>query len=420
MANFIPEPSCIDEQQTNILTVDQAKQAISNLISPITGWQKVALRDALDRTLHRPIVSPINVPAYDNSAMDGYAVKSADLTSDPVTLTLTGTAFAGHPFSGKVEAGQCVRIMTGAMMPADCDTVIMQEQTEVNDTRIIFHGQHINGQNVRSAGEDLTVGQHVFATGQKITPADLGLLASLGVGEVIVKRKLRVAFFSTGDELRSIGEPLETGQIYDSNRYTLFAMLTKLNVEIIDMGVVIDDKTALREALDLASKQADVVITSGGVSVGDADYVKELLDELGQVNFWKIAMKPGRPLAFGKINESLFFGLPGNPVSVMVTFYHFVSHALQLMGGQTSSTFSPIIPAKCISTIRKRRGRFEYQRGVLSHDKDGQLTVCTTGEQGSGILHSMSIANCFILLEEDSTGVEANTIVNVQPFSGLI
>jgi molybdopterin molybdotransferase len=420
MADFTPAPSCIDEQQANILTVNQAKEAISDLVIPITGWQKVALRDALDRTLHQPIVSPIDVPAYNNSAMDGYAVKSTDLSSDPITLTLIGTALAGHPFSGQVQSGQCIRIMTGAMMPADCDTVIMQEQTESNSDQIVLHGQHTIGQNVRAAGEDLHIGQHVFEQGQKVTPADLGLLASLGIGEVIVKRKLRVAFFSTGDELRSIGDTLEAGQIFDSNRYTLFAMLSKLNVDIIDMGVVVDDKVALRDALELASQQADVVITSGGVSVGDADYVKELLEELGQVNFWKIAMKPGRPLAFGKINHALFFGLPGNPVSVMVTFYHFVSHALQLMAGQTSSVFSPVIPVNCTSIIRKRRGRFEYQRGVLSHDKNGQLTVCTTGEQGSGILRSMSIANCFILLEEDCAGVEANTIVNVQPFSGLI
>jgi molybdopterin molybdotransferase len=269
------------------------------------------------------------------------------------------------------------------------------------------------------AGEDLANGSAVLPAGHQIRPADLGLIASLGMGEVVVKRKLSVAFFSTGDELRSIGEPLEEGQIYDSNRYTLYGMLTRLGVNVIDMGVVPDQKQALREALQQASVQADVIITSGGVSVGDADYVKEMLTELGQVNFWKISMKPGRPLAFGKINDALFFGLPGNPVSVMVTFYQFVLPALRHFSG-SSAQLDPLLTATATSPIHKRTGRFEFQRGILSTNEDGQLEVCTTGSQGSGILRSMSVANCFILLEEQCNGVQAGDTVTVQSFSGLI
>jgi len=304
-------------------------------------------------------------------------------------------------------------------MPDDCDTVIMQEHVEVNDSSITVHGNHLTGQNVRLAGEDLQQGEIVLSPGHKIMPADLGLIASLGIAEITVKRKLRVAFFSTGDELRSIGETLEEGQIYDSNRYTLYGMLKRLDVDILDMGVVADQKDALRQALQLASKQADVVLTSGGVSVGDADYVKEMLIELGHVDFWKIAMKPGRPLAFGKINDTLFFGLPGNPVSVMVTFYQFVSGALQQLAGLPEQT-QQHMQVNCVSSIRKRAGRFEFQRGILFQDDNGTTQVKTTGEQGSGILRSMSVANCFILLEERCDGIKPNTIVTVQPFAGLI
>lgn len=419
MAEFTPQASCADPQETTSLSVGQARLRITQLIKPVTSWQKCALRDALDRVLHSEITSPIQVPAYNNSAMDGYAIYGDDLSDSPVNLKQVGTAFAGHPYHGDVQRGECVRIMTGAMMPKQCDTVVMQEHVEVNQSMITLHGQHKKGQNVRFAGEDLTIGQTVLAEGHRITAADLGLIASLGIAEVTVKRKLRVAFFSTGDELRSIGETLEPGQIYDSNRYTLYGMLKKCDVDIIDMGVVADEKEALRDALTLASEQADVVITSGGVSVGDADYVKEMLDELGHVNFWKIAMKPGRPLAFGQVNDALFFGLPGNPVSVMVTFYQFVKPALAALSGQTEH-ISHLLRVNCVSAIKKRAGRFEFQRGILVNNNNGELEVKTTGEQGSGILRSMSSANCFILLDEHCDGIEPNTRVTVQPFSGLI
>jgi molybdopterin molybdotransferase len=419
MTEFIPQASCADAHEPNSLTVSQAMQRISDLLSPITASESRSLRESLDYVLNQDIISPINVPPHNNSAMDGYAIHGSDISDDSFSLTQVGVAYAGQPFLGTINQGECIRIMTGAMMPENCDTVIMQEHVEVNDNLITIHGQHRQGQNVRLAGEDLTSGKAVLNAGHKISPADLGLIASLGVAELDVKRKLKVAFFSTGDELRSLGDTLEPGQIYDSNRYTLHGMLSHLNVEIIDLGVVPDQKQALRDALQHASQQADVVLTTGGVSVGDADYVKEMLEELGQVDFWKIAMKPGRPLAFGKINDVLFFGLPGNPVSVMVTFYQFVQPALQQLSGE-QAPLKQLMQVNCISSIRKRAGRFEFQRGILFQNEQGITQVKTTGEQGSGILRSMSVANCFILLEEQCDGIEPNTLVTVQPFSGLI
>ena len=419
MAEFIPQASCADAHEPQSLSVSEAQQRITDLIKAITAWEKCSIRNSLDRNLHNPISSPIQVPAHNNSAMDGYAIHGSDISGNHFSLLQIGTAFAGHPYVGKVNKGECIRIMTGAMMPNDCDTVVMQEHVEVDGQMITVHGKQLKGQNVRFAGEDIQVGDIVLEEGHKLTPADLGMIASLGFSEVTVKRKIRVAFFSTGDELRSIGQSLEAGQIYDSNRYTLYGMLKRLGVDPIDMGVVADDKDALRTALQLASDQADVVLTSGGVSVGEADYIKEMLEELGQVDFWKIAMKPGRPLAFGKINDTLFFGLPGNPVSVMVTFYQFVTPALQQLAGN-KVVRKNTVQVNCVSPIRKRAGRFEFQRGILFTNANGETEVKTTGQQGSGILRSMSSANCFILLEESCDGIEPNSTVTVQPFSGLI
>lgn len=419
MTEFTPQPSCATPEPVTTLRVDEARQRILQQINAIESWRKVALRDALGQVLHEDVISPLSVPPHSNSAMDGYALRGEDLKNDATSLRLIGSAFAGRPFAKSVNTGECVRIMTGAMMPEGCDTVIMQEQAEVSNDRIILHGEHHSGENVRLAGEDIQTGAVVLSAGHRIIPADLGLLASLGLAELKVRRRIRVAFFSTGDELKSLGESLNPGDIYDSNRYTLFGMLKRLNAEIIDMGVVTDSPDALRQALLQASKEADVVITSGGVSVGEADYVKQLLDELGQVNFWKIAMKPGRPLAYGKIADTPFFGLPGNPVSVMVTFYQFVQPALHKLAG---ANYQPplLLQAVAAENIRKRPGRFEFQRGLLRSNSANQLEVTMTGEQGSGILHSMSRANCFILLEEDCDGVAAGQSVTVQPFAGLI
>ena len=419
MSKFIPQPSCADPEDKNRLSIDAARDRISALIKPLNSWQRYPIRDALDCVLYQDVISPINVPAHNNSAMDGYAVQSDDINNGSLNLKQVGTAFAGKPFKGKINSGECIRIMTGAVVPNQCNTIIMQEQVDINDDILTIHGHHRKGQHVRYVGEDIKTGAVVLAAGRRLVPSDIGLLSSLGIADVSVTRRLRVAFFSTGDELKSTGESLEVGQIYDSNRYTLFGMLKRLGVEILDMGVVPDQKAILRQTLSDAAQQADVVITSGGVSVGDADYVKEMLAELGQVDFWKIAMRPGRPLAFGKINNSLFFGLPGNPVSVMVTFYQFVTPALRKLMGE-SKPDSITLQVTCTDNIRKRPGRFEYQRGILFTDSDGQTKVKTTGSQGSGILSSMSNANCFILLDEECDGLVANSIVSVQPFSGLI
>lgn len=419
MSEFIPQPSCADPEDQNRLSIEAARQRIASLITPLTAWQRCPIRDALDRILHEDIISPINVPTYNNSAMDGYAIRSSDITNESFSLKQVGIAFAGQPFQGEVNAGECIRIMTGAVVPNECDTIVMQEQVAVNDNMVTIHGKHPKGNHVRYLGEDLKIGDVALTVGRRIVPADLGLIASLGIAEVNVSRRLRVAFFSTGDELKSIGETLTTGQIYDSNRYTLYGMLKRLDVDILDMGVVPDQKDPLRQTLLQAAAQADVIITSGGVSVGDADYVKEMLEELGRVDFWKIAMRPGRPLAFGQINNALFFGLPGNPVSVMVTFYQFVMPALRILMGETEPDVTTF-QVTCIDHIRKRPGRFEYQRAILFKDNDGITKVKTTGGQGSGILRSMSEANCFILLDEQCDGVAANNLVTVQPFSGLI
>jgi len=414
------DPSCADDFDPNSLSVMEALARIDTAIRPIRGYQKLALRDALDRVLTEAIDSPIDVPAHTNSAMDGYAVAGGDLTADESTqLAVIGTAYAGKPFKGALGPGQCVRIMTGAVMPQGSDTVVMQEHVSVEGDHIQLGGGHRSGQNVRQAGEDLRVGTRVLEPGTRIRPAELGLIASLGIGEIRVSRRPRVAFFSTGDELKSIGETLARGDIYDSNRYTLYGMLTRLGVDVIDMGVIGDRRADLEAAFRDAADIADAIITSGGVSVGEADFVKDTLNALGQVHFWKIAMKPGRPLAFGRVGDALFFGLPGNPVSVMVTFYQFVQPALRrLMGEREPATIA--VPARCAGRLRKRPGRVEYQRGILRRDGDGGLVVSSTGEQGSGILSSVAQANCFIVLPTESEGVDAGDEVKVQPFDGLI
>ena len=418
--NIDKDPSCRDEFDPKSLSADAALEQIKAGVSRVKGIEKVAIREALNRILAEDIRSRINVPSGTNSAMDGYAVNSTDIPArGSAELNVLGTAWAGKPFSGKLTAGSCVRIMTGAIMPDGADTVIIQEDVQLTESGITIDGSTRKGDNVRRAGEDIAVGDLILSKGRRLNPADIGLIASLGIAEVCVVRRLRVAFFSTGDELRSIGETLSDGAIYDSNRYTLYGMLERMGANIIDMGVIKDNLGDLEEAFSVAAANADVLITSGGVSVGEADYVKEILAKLGRVDFWKVAIKPGRPLAFGYVRNAVFFGLPGNPVSVMVTFYEFVQPALRKMTGE-DDTGILTLKARCESRLKKRPGRVEYQRGILQRDEDGNLTVVKTGAQGSGILRSMSQANCFIILPLDSGGVEPGTIVDVQPFSGLV
>ena len=417
------EASCADDYDPNSMPVDKARELIRTFLTPVAAVECVHIRNALGRVLAADMVSPITVPGHDNSAMDGYAVRFADLNANgDTTLRRVGESFAGKPWTGAIGAGECVRIFTGGVMPQGADSVVMQERTtETSDQVAIARGAVTKvGQNRRFAGEDLKAGQVVFRTGQRVHPAEIGMMASLGIGEVSVYRKLRVAFFSTGDELKSIGTPLAAGEIYDSNRYTLYGMLTRLGCEVVDMGVVADAPDELERAFAVAGQSADVVITSGGVSVGEADYVKQLLDKLGEVLFWKIAMKPGRPLAYGKLGDAHFFGLPGNPVSVMVTFYQFVRDALLILQGQHEVAPLPMFKVPLSAPIRKVPGRTEFQRGILTPDSTGGFTVRTTGDQGSGILSSMSQANCFIVLDTATGDVAAGTQVDVQLLEGLI
>jgi molybdopterin molybdotransferase len=415
------EASCADDYDPDSMAVDKARELIRTFLTPLTTRERLHVRMALGRVLAEDLVSPLDVPGHDNSAMDGYAVRYADLSPERETvLRRIGESFAGKAFAGSVAAGECVRIFTGAVMPEGADTVIIQERVEVDDAGVHVGPGAKQGQNRRFAGEDLKRGQVVFGAGQLLRPAELGMIASLGINEVTVFRRLRVAFFSTGDELRSLGQPLGAGEIYDSNRYTLYGMLTRLDCEVLDMGVVPDIPERLEAAFREAAANADVVITSGGVSVGEADYIKQMLGQLGEVLFWKIAMKPGRPLAYGKIGEAHFFGLPGNPVSVMVTFYQFVRDALAILQGRKDLVPLPLFKVSCTSRIKKAPGRTEFQRGILTQDAGGQWTVRTTGDQGSGILSSMSQANCFIVLPTGQGNVEPGTLVDVQLLEGLI
>ncbi len=416
--------SCVSGYDPHALPVAQAQEFIARLVPRVQAVEMLAIRAALGRVLARDIVSPINVPASDNSAMDGYALRASDLAAAGDTLlSVAGTGFAGVQFAGAVAPGQCVRIMTGAVMPEGLDTVVPQEFTRAEGDRVVVPpGVVREGDNRRLAGEDLAKGEAALKAGRVLRPADLGMLASLGQAEVPVLRRLRVAFFSTGDELRSIGEPLDEGCVYDSNRYTLWGMLQRLGVDLLDMGVVRDDPAALEAAFRHAAENADAVITSGGVSVGEADHTKQVMKAIGDVLFWKIAMRPGRPMAIGRIasrgHDAILFGLPGNPVAVMVTFYAFVRDALLAMSGATPQPL-PMLRAASTQAIRKKAGRTEYQRGIVSRT-DAGWQVEITGSQGSGILRSMSVANGLVVLGHEQGNVAAGDLVDVLPFDGLV
>ena len=417
--NTTPLLGCYDDP--DLLPAAEALARIDAHVGILTESEDVELRDALGRVLAADVFSPIAVPGHTNSAMDGYAFDGSELPErGERSFRLLGTAWAGKPFLGDVPAGCTVRIMTGAMMPAGTDSVVMQEQVETVGDRISVTGGHRTGQNVREAGEDLERGALVASEGKRIFPAELGLLASLGISRVRVRRRLRVATFSTGDELRSLGESLDPGTIYDSNRHTITGMLERLGTDIVDLGVVRDERAEVRAAFIEAAERADVIISSGGASTGEADYVRETLGALGRVGFWRIAIRPGRPLAFGRVRDALFFGLPGNPVAVMVTFYQFVQPALLRLMGQRPVEATPLVRATCRSRLRKKPGRIEYYRAVLSREADGTPVVRHTGKTGSGLLHTMSDANCFILLPEESASVEPGAEVDVQPFFALV
>ena len=410
-------PSCADPFDPDSISLSEALHKIEERVVPVHACERLPIRECLNRVNNEAVKSPHNVPPLPNSAMDGFALAIDSLAQGTVTeLDDIGTAFAGNPFADTCGPGQCVRIMTGALIPEGTDAVIMQEQAEITDAgKIRVDADHRVGENIRQAGEDIAKGETVIDAGARLSPADLGVLASLGIAQLQVKRKPVVAFFSTGDELVSIGEPLEPGKIYDSNRYSLHGMLSGMAVDTIDLGVIKDDPGVMREVLEKASLQADLIISTGGVSVGEADFIKPALEDLGTTEFWKIAIKPGRPLTFGQIEASIFMGLPGNPVAVMVTFSQFVVPAIHALAGAIARR-PTLIRARALDAMRKKPGRYEFQRGIASLDENGEWQVAKTGKQGSGILTSMSRANCFIVLPDENSGVEAGDEVKIQFF----
>jgi molybdopterin molybdotransferase len=426
-------PSPLAAREAN-LSVDQARAAIAQRLRPIDGREVVPLAQALGRVLADDVISPIDVPAHDNSAMDGYAFAGTALRADAAAeLRSVATVMAGTPYSGRVGAGQCVRIMTGAVMPAGADTVVPLELCRV-DERADGHHVHIEpgvihaGENLRRRGEDLARGKPALPAGRVLKPADLGLVASLGIETVRVVRRLRVAVFSTGDEIASLGQPLAPGCVYDSNRFSLIGALQRLGMEVIDLGLVRDDPQALRSVVEQAIAQADAVLTSGGVSAGDADYTRDVLGRVGEVAFWKVAMRPGRPFAFGPLyagdatrpsKTAWLFALPGNPVAALVTFYVFARDALLALAGATPQPL-PLLQARSAVAIRKRPGRSEFQRARVSTGPDGQWQVQTTGSQGAGILRSMSEANALLVLRHEQGSVAAGEPVDVWLFDGLV
>ena len=406
-----------------LLTFEQAKKALLEAASlnhkPST--EKVTLLAALDRVTAEPVISPINVPSFNNSAMDGYAVRLSDINQSKL-LPLATTIFAGDDISNlNWPIGTCLRIMTGAPVPDEAEAVVMQEQTESTATGIKFPYEIKSGSNIRYIGEDSKQGSVVVDEGTRLTIATLSNLATLGIAELTVFSKLKVAIFSTGDELSDIGNPLTNNSaIYDSNRFTLKLLLTQLNCQIIDLGIIADDPNLIKQSLETASKLADLVITSGGVSVGDADYTKTALAELGEINFWKIAIKPGKPFAFGKIGDALFCGLPGNPVSTLVTFYQLVQPLIVALSGQNLSNDTMSFKVKTATNLKKSVGRLDFQRGRLQINSDGELEVVSTGQQGSHLTQSFNHANCFIVLEQDRGNVAQGELVTVELFNSLL
>ncbi|MFW9673554.1 bifunctional molybdopterin-guanine dinucleotide biosynthesis adaptor protein MobB/molybdopterin molybdotransferase MoeA [Vibrio parahaemolyticus] len=412
------DAACCDTLSPAFLSVVQGQEKVLSLVNTVSEIEACKIENAYGRILAEHILSPVNVPQYTNSAMDGYAIRSDDVDRD--SYQVVAEVMAGHAYDQPLEVGQAVKIMTGAPTPLNGDTVVMREQASQEGDKVTFDGANIKaGQNVRQAGEDLAIGSDVFTAGTRLASPEMGMIASLGFGEANVFRKLKVAVFSTGDEVQTPGTEQKANSIYDSNRFTIMGMLEKLGCEILDFGILEDNEQLMIEALENASAQADVVMTSGGVSVGDADYIKLALDKLGQIDFWRINMRPGRPLAFGQINNKPFFGLPGNPVAVMVSFINFVEPALRKMQGEQG--WKPLkVNAIATENLRSRQGRTEFSRGIYELDNTGRLTVRTTGKQGSGILRSMSEANCLIEISPAIDTVKAGESVTIIPLQGRI
>ena len=415
-ARALPLSACEHGSEQN-LSVRQGIDHILEQVKPVTETELLTLDEADNRILAQDAISPVNVPQQTNSAMDGYAFAFQDNMSQP--FELKGEVLAGHQYSGQLQPGEAVRIMTGAPVPLGADTIQPRELATETDGKVSFSGKIYRGQHVRLAGEDIAQGAVALGSGTRLGAAEQGLLASLGLFEMPLKRRPRIAVFSTGDEVSQPGTELRANCIYDSNRYTIKAMAKRLGCEVLDLGIIEDSEAVLSQTLSQAATQADVIISSGGVSVGNADYIKTVLAKLGEINFWRINMRPGRPLAFGKINQTLFFGLPGNPVAVMVSFLMFVQPALRKLAGEPS--WQPrLLPAIADEAMRSRSGRTEFSRGIMTLGDDGQLHVRTTGAQGSGMLSSMVKANCLVIIGEADERIEAGETVYVHPFADLL
>ncbi|MFK7890563.1 MAG: gephyrin-like molybdotransferase Glp [Granulosicoccus sp.] len=419
------QPSCDDAVEPALLPISEARRRLFAALPQSDQHELLPVRQVLHRVLAKDVIARVDVPAQTNSAMDGFAVHRSSIpTAGERSLELAGTAWAGQPFEGVVGEGQAVRIFTGAILPDGTDTVVIQEHAQADKRSVLINADVVAGKNVRLAGEDIRAGEVILNAGHYMEAADIGLLASLGVRDIDVVQRLKVAFFTTGDELVSLDDtevtyPLPPGMLFDSNRHTLAALLQHPGVEAIDLGIVRDNEEHTRKTLIHASQTADLIVSSGGVSAGEADFVTRVFHDVGQVSFWKLAMRPGRPLAFGFVGKSVFFGLPGNPVAVMVTFLEFVKPAIRYMSGMAAG--EPLtLAAVCQSSLRKSQGRVEYQRGVMQIDEKGQLVVTSTGKQGAGRLSSMSKANCLIVIDEERENVKPGEEVKVQPFHGLL
>ena len=408
------------QEKKQLSSIKDALASIASAIESVTETESVTLKNALGRVLAVPIYSAINSPFDRNSAMDGYAFSSTDLIPEQViTLTQVGISWAGQPYQGPLKAGQCIRIFTGAVMPPEADSIVMQEQVQVKASSITLPAHTKGQEHVRDVGEDIKQGALVCAAFKKISAIDLGLLASVGIDSLVVKRKVKIAFFSTGNELTALGQALESGKIYDSNRYLLTGLLTDACYQVTDLGVIADDPQQLEDCIVAAAKNHDLIISTGGASVGEADYIKEVLARCGKVDFWKIAIKPGKPLAFGKIKDCHFFGLPGNPVAVVVTFQHIVAPALEQLSGVPMSQPLQVL-AKCTTALKKAPGRQEYQRGILSQDDNGELLVAALPQQGSNILKAASLANCYIVLPIECSGLQAGETVRIELIKSVV
>jgi molybdopterin molybdotransferase len=415
---LIKDPSCLSEYDPNAISLNMANSCIEKILKPVQTIETVSLDNGLDRVLAENIISPINVPNYNNSAMDGFTFNIESLSTSN-TLKISDTILAGNILKNSVKKGQAIKIMTGGKIPEQADTVIPIELVTQNKNSITFLEKPKKGANIRKLGEDIKKGKITLKRGVFIRPAEVGLIASIGINKIKVFKKIKVAFFSTGDEVVKAGKKIKSGQVYDSNHYTVQAMLKKLNVDSIDLGIIPDNKKLIKNTLIKASQKADAIITTGGVSVGQADYIKEILSKIGKVLFWKLSIKPGRPMAFGKFQDTPYFGLPGNPVAAMVTFYQIVQPGLKFLMGEKYYQMPPLLKAKCNKFIYKKPGRQEFQRGVLTKN-EAEWVVEPTGSQGSAILSSMSQSNCFIVLGVKSSSVKNGEMVEVQIMNGLI